>query len=98
MQNRGVITPPLLLPWHRSRAGSPDSDGGKRPRACRSARRCARPGRIARSPGSNALVWFAEEAIAAWHAEPGTTPGGQPHYSALAITTALTLKAVLRLA
>src|SRR3712207_4446795 len=29
---------------------------------------------------------------------PRTTPGGQPHYSALAITTALTLKAVFRLA
>src|SRR3982751_1632853 len=24
-------------------------------------------------------VWFTEEAIAAWHAEPRTTPGGQPH-------------------
>src|SRR3954469_1557401 len=43
-------------------------------------------------------VWFTEEAIAAWEAEPRTTPGGQPHYSALAITTALTLKAVFRLA
>ena len=43
-------------------------------------------------------VWFTNEAIAAWHAEPLTTPGGQPHYSALAITTALTLKAVFRLA
>src|SRR3954454_6953532 len=43
-------------------------------------------------------VWFTEEAIAAWHAEPRTTPGGQPHDSDLAITTALTLKAVCRLA
>src|SRR5215217_7338544 len=43
-------------------------------------------------------VWFTEEAIAAWEAEPRTTPGGQPHDSALAITTALTLKAVFRLA
>src|SRR3954453_4540263 len=43
-------------------------------------------------------VWFTEAAIAAWHAEPRTTPGGQPHYSDLAITTALTLKAVFRLA
>src|SRR4051794_15065310 len=41
-------------------------------------------------------VWFTEAAIAAWHAEPRTTPGGQPHYSDLAITTALTLKAVRR--
>src|SRR4051812_35812775 len=43
-------------------------------------------------------VWFSEEAIAAWRAVPRTTPGGQPHYSALAITTALTLRAVFRLA
>jgi Transposase DDE domain len=43
-------------------------------------------------------VWFTEEAIAAWRAEPRTTRGGQPHYSALAIMTALTLRAVFRLA
>src|ERR671929_990157 len=43
-------------------------------------------------------VWFTEAAIAAWHAEPRTTPGGQAHYSDLAIATALTLKAVFRLA
>src|SRR3954447_15921896 len=43
-------------------------------------------------------VWFSEEAIAAWRAEPRTTRGGQPHYSALAITTALTLRTVFRLA
>src|SRR4051794_35311207 len=43
-------------------------------------------------------VWFTDEAVAAWEAEPRTTPGGQPHYSSLAITTALTLKAVFRLA
>ena len=43
-------------------------------------------------------VWFTEEAIAAWKAEPRTTRGGQPRYSALAIATALTLRAVFRLA
>src|SRR5271163_94929 len=43
-------------------------------------------------------VWFSEEAIAAWRAEPRTTRGGQPHYSALAITTALTLRTVFHLA
>jgi hypothetical protein len=43
-------------------------------------------------------VWFTEEAIAAWQAEPRTTRGGQPHYSALAIATGLTLRAVFRLA
>src|SRR3712207_6955191 len=47
---------------------------------------------------SSLTVWFTEEAIAAWAAEPRTTRGGQPHYSALAITTALTLRAVFRLA
>jgi hypothetical protein len=43
-------------------------------------------------------VWFTEEAIAAWRAEPRTTRGGQSHYSPLAIRTALTLRAVFRLA
>ena len=43
-------------------------------------------------------VWFTKEAIAAWKAEPRTTRGGQPRYSALAIATALTLRAVFRLA
>jgi hypothetical protein len=43
-------------------------------------------------------IRFSAEAIAAWAAEPRTTPGGQPHYSALAIETALTLRAVFRLA
>ena len=43
-------------------------------------------------------VWFTEEAITAWRAEPRTTRGGQPRYSALAIRTALTLQAVFRLA
>src|SRR6186713_3518720 len=43
-------------------------------------------------------VWFTDEAIANWKATPRTTPGGQPHYSDLAITTALTLRAVFRLA
>ena len=43
-------------------------------------------------------VWFTDAAIAAWKAEPRTTRGGQPRYSALAITTALALRAVFRLA
>ena len=43
-------------------------------------------------------VWFTEQAIAAWRAEPRRTRGGQPHYSTLAIRTALTLRAVFRLA
>ena len=43
-------------------------------------------------------VWFTAEAVEAWAAEPRTTRGGQPWYSALAILTALTLRAVFRLA
>ncbi|MGI4799763.1 MAG: IS5 family transposase [Janthinobacterium lividum] len=43
-------------------------------------------------------VWFPDAAIAAWKAEPRTTRGGQPRYSALAIATALTLRVVFRLA
>jgi len=56
-------------------------------------------------------IWFTDEAIAAWAAEPRTTRGGQPlsasltslrgiaarWYSPLAILTALTLRAVFRL-
>src|ERR1700709_2246205 len=43
-------------------------------------------------------LWFTDEAIAAWAAEPRTSRGGQPWCSALAILTALTLRAVFRLA
>ena len=43
-------------------------------------------------------VWFTDEAVAAWAAAPRTTRGGQPFYSPLAILTALTLRAVFRLA
>ena len=42
-------------------------------------------------------VWFSAEAIAAWKVAPRTTRGGQPWYSALAVLTALTLRAVFRL-
>ncbi len=43
-------------------------------------------------------VWFNEEAIEAWAAELRTSRGGQAWYSPLAILTALTLRAVFRLA
>jgi hypothetical protein len=43
-------------------------------------------------------VWFTDEAIQAWAADPRTTRGGQPWYSPLAILTALTLRALFRLA
>src|SRR4051812_17996482 len=43
-------------------------------------------------------VWFTPEAITAWVAAPRTTRGGQASYSDLAIATALTLRAVFRLA
>ena len=43
-------------------------------------------------------VWFTDEAIAAWQAPTRTTRGGQPRDSPLAIMSALTLRAVFRLA
>jgi hypothetical protein len=43
-------------------------------------------------------VWFTDEAIKAWAAAPRTTGGGQPWHSPVAILTALTLRAVFRLA
>ena len=43
-------------------------------------------------------VWFTNEAIAAWAAEARTTRGGQCRYSPLAMLTALTPRAVFRLA
>ena len=43
------------------------------------------------------MVWFTDDAVQAWQAEPRTTQGGQPDYSPLAILTALTLRAVFRL-
>jgi IS5 family transposase len=42
-------------------------------------------------------IWFTEKALAGWRAQPRKTPGGQPHYSNLAIETALALRAVFRL-
>jgi hypothetical protein len=43
-------------------------------------------------------VWFSEAAVEGWRAEARTGRGGQPKYSALAIATALTLRALFRLA
>ena len=43
-------------------------------------------------------VWFTDEVIEGWQAEPRTTPGGQPSCSSQAILTALTLRAVFCLA
>ena len=44
------------------------------------------------------IVWFSDDAVAAWRAAARTTPGGQPRYSALAIETALTLRVIFHLA
>ena len=46
----------------------------------------------------NLTIWFTDDAIEEWRAQPRTTAGGQPWYSPLAILTALTLRAVFRLA
>ena len=45
----------------------------------------------------SSTVWFTDQAVQAWRAEPRMTPGGQPHHSALAITTALTMRMVFGL-
>ena len=42
-------------------------------------------------------VWFTDDAIAAWKAAPRTTPGGQPHYSDLAIAGGGRLRAMFHL-
>jgi hypothetical protein len=47
--------------------------------------------------GAPVLDPTTDEAIQAWRAEPRTTPGGQPHDSTLAITTALTMRMVFGL-
>jgi hypothetical protein len=44
------------------------------------------------------IVWFTEEELAGWRAQPRKTPGGQARYSSLAIEMALTLRAVFKLA
>lgn len=49
-------------------------------------------------PRGSLTIWFSDKAIAAWKAGPRTTRGGQPCYSDLGIATALTLRAVFRLA
>jgi Transposase DDE domain len=49
-------------------------------------------------PVAALTIWFSDAAVDAWRAGPRTTRGGQPRYSDLAITTALTLRAVFRLA
>jgi len=41
-------------------------------------------------------VWFTDDAISGWAADPRTIRGGQSLYSPLAILAALTLRAVLR--
>ncbi len=46
----------------------------------------------------NLTTWFTAEAIEGWRAEAHSDRGGQPKYSALAIATALTPRAVFRLA
>ena len=43
-------------------------------------------------------VWFTDEAVEGWRAQPRATRGGQPWYSPLTILTALTLRAVFGLA
>jgi Transposase DDE domain len=48
--------------------------------------------------GGSLIVWFTEEALAGGRAQPRKTPGGWAHDSSLASETALTLRAVFKLA
>jgi Transposase DDE domain len=41
-------------------------------------------------------VWFTPEAVAAWKAEPRTTRGGQPSYSAVASSSGKTRNDFMR--
>jgi hypothetical protein len=41
-------------------------------------------------------IWFTDDAIEGWRAQPRRTAGGQPRYSPSAILTGLTLRAVFR--
>ena len=67
------------------------------PKQTRKVINCADCNASLRQRGSLTLR-FSEGAIAGWRAAPQTTRGGLALYSALAILTALTLKAVFRLA
>ena len=42
-------------------------------------------------------LWITDEAMAEWQAAPRLTPGGQPHYSDLAIETGLMLRLAFHL-
>ena len=46
---------------------------------------------------SSLTIWLSEQAVEGWRADARTGQGGQLRYSALAIATALTLRAVFRL-
>lgn len=46
----------------------------------------------------NLLIWFSEDVIAQWRAQPRTKPGGQAVYSPLAILAGLSLRAVFHIA
>jgi hypothetical protein len=49
-----------------------------------------RPVATRRRNRGSLTIWLTPDAIAGWKAEPRTTPGGQRHYSDIAIETALT--------
>src|SRR3954462_4850916 len=89
----GAITD-ITSRWDTERQRlEPDAEQSARP-----VLRGALDSNVAAPTRRSLTVWFTEEAVDAWAAEPRTTRGGQPWYSALAILTALTLRAVFRLA
>ena len=81
-----------VLPFKLNQAGRHHN-----PRQRHRVTNCAEYDASLRQRGS-LTVWFSDEATRAGAAEPRMTRGGQPWYSPLAILTALTLRAVFRLA
>jgi hypothetical protein len=80
------------------RPGWARSLGGRRPIILQESPACPSRPMLPSGGRGSPTVWLTDTAIAAWEAEPRTTRGGQPRYSALAISTSATLRAVFRLA
>lgn len=99
----GVVDQPLAPVVWRSRRRRNSGPGSATPFTANAARRHHIPKqkrKITNWPayGASPPICFADEAIAAWRAAPRTSRGGQHWYSPPAILTALSLRAVFRLA
>src|SRR3954447_1239612 len=77
----GVGGQPLLCPWSPMPFKANADRRHHIPKQRRRVTNWAEYDAALRQRGS-LTVWFTEAAVAAWEAEPRTTPGGQPHDSA----------------